>query len=462
MAGFKKFVSTALVPRISTARKALEREHVVSAHKAAGHRHKLDLVGVNAGFSSAGLTKLKAPDLNTIADAAFKAGIAARSAGLNDPQTGPGSLATWKVGGPNTEADGIVIITGPTVASVDSVQKELTALAGNAWKILFAERGATRELDRGHEHFGFLDGVSQPGVRGQIDQTFPGMKFLQESKNPGDPGQGLPGSDLVWSGEFVFGYPGQDPSDIDKPGGVVAGGPAWMKNGSFMVFRRLNQLVPEFNGFVAKTAATFGMDEAILASRMVGRWKSGAPLIIAPLQDDPALGTDELRNNDFEFDSDPLGRRCPFAAHIRKSYPRNDVTPAGGDAPTEFEQREQSEANTQTHRILRRGIPFGPDVTDDEQQTGKTTIERGLLFVCYQTSIVDQFEFIIRNWVNNPNFAPLGNAPGFDPLLGQDPAHAPRPVEGLEVSYPTGPRGRTATLPSDFIVPTGGGYFFMP
>src|SRR5438132_70871 len=122
VAGFKKFVSTALVPRISTARKVLEREHVVSAHKAAGHRNK---------------------------------------------------------------------------------------------------------LDRGHEHFGFLDGVSQPGVRGQIDQTFPGMKFLQQSKNPDDPGQGLPGSDLVWPGEFVFGYPGQDPSDMDKPGGVVTGLPAW-------------------------------------------------------------------------------------------------------------------------------------------------------------------------------------------------------------------------------------------
>jgi hypothetical protein len=84
------------------------------------------------------------------------------------------------------------------------------------------------------------------------------------------------------------------------------------------------------------------------------------------------------------------------------------------------------------------------------------------MFACYQTSIEDQFEFIIRNWVNNPVFPPLGNKPGFDPLLGQDEAHGSRPVEGLEVSYPSGSRGKTVQAPIDFIVPTGGGYFFAP
>jgi Dyp-type peroxidase family len=469
---FKSFVTHSLLPRISSAKKVLEWESAVEDHKAAGRKDKLSLVGVNAGFSITGLEKLKAPKVAEIVDPAFKDGIAARSVGLGDPKSGQGSPATWKVGGPDNAADGVILITGPTEPTVDKVREELITNSGGSFRLIFEERGMTRQFDRGHEHFGYLDGVSQPGIRGQIDLTFPNRTFLQESQNPSDPGQSLPGSDLLWPGEFVFGYPAQNPKDLDDPSNVSSGGPDWMKNGAFMVFRRLNQLVPEFHKFARDSANPLETDPVLFEARMVGRWKSGAPLEITPLQDDPDLGGKALENNNFEFDTDPAGRRCPFAAHIRKSYPRNDVTPAGENAPTEFEQREQSEADTQTHRILRRGIPFGPDPSDDENKTNKTTTERGLLFVCYQTSIQNQFEFILQAWVNNPGFAPLGNNPGFDPLLGQfgdDPfinrvvvSRDPRPVEGLGVSYPTGNRGPTTSLPIDFIVPSGGGYFFMP
>jgi Dyp-type peroxidase family len=468
---FKSFVTRSPLPRISSAEKVLEWECAVKDHKAAAHESRLSLIGVNAGFSITGFGKLKAPNLETIVDQAFKDGIAARSAGLGDPKNGPGSPSTWKVGGPNNATDGVVTVTGPTETTVDRIRQELIANSGGSFRLVFEERGMTRKLDRGHEHFGYLDGVSQPGIRGQIDQAFP-ETFLEESRNPSDPGHALPGLDLLWPDEFVFGYPAQSPNDQDNPGSVASRGPDWMRNGSYMVFRRLNQLVPEFHKFSLDSANNLGTDPVLFEARMVGRWKSGAPLEITPLQDDPELGSNELENNDFEFDTDPDGRRCPFAAHILKSDPRNDVTPAGQDAPTDFEQREQSEGNTQTRRILRRGIPFGPDPGDDENKTGKTTTERGLMFVCYQTSIENQFEFILQAWINNPDFAPLGGKPGFDPLLGQfgdDPligrvvtSRAPKPVEGLAVSYPAGNRGPTTSLPIDFIVPTGGGYFFMP
>jgi deferrochelatase/peroxidase EfeB len=257
---FKSFVTRSLLPRISSAQKVIEWESAVKDHKAAGRKQKLNLVGVNAGFSITGLDKLKAPNVDAILDQAFVDGIAARSVGLGDPKQGQGSPTTWKAGGPKSAADGVILITGPTESTVDNVRKELIANSSGSFRLVFDERGMTRQIDRGHEHFGYLDGVSQPGIRGQIDQTFPDRKFLQDSQNPSDPGQALPGSDLLRPGEFVFGYPSQDPKDIDNRGSVSSGGPDWMRNGSYMVFRRLNQLVPEFHKFARDSASTLGTD----------------------------------------------------------------------------------------------------------------------------------------------------------------------------------------------------------
>jgi Dyp-type peroxidase family len=256
----------------------------------------------------------------------------------------------------------------------------------------------------------------------------------------------------------------QDEDHPDDPGPVKDGGAPWMKNGSFMVFRRLKQLVPEFNNFVAAQGAALNMDPDLLGARMVGRWKSGAPLVLAPLQDEPALAQQGLLINDFEFSPDAAARRCPFAAHIRKSYPRDDITPAGTSKPTDFEKRKASEADTQTHRIMRAGIPFGDEVSDDEAKQGRSLQDRGLMFVCYQTSISNQFEFITRLWVNNPSFPPAsgGNA-GHDPILGQaSGASRARQFGGAQLNYPTGPAGAPLAIPNDFVIPTGGGYFFVP
>jgi Dyp-type peroxidase family len=274
----------------------------------------------------------------------------------------------------------------------------------------------------------------------------------------------LPGSDLLWPGAFVHGYRSQQASALDDPGPVADGGLPWMKDGAFMVFRRLKQLVPEFDGFVDGAAGDLDMDPDLLSARMVGRWRSGAPMVTAPQQDEPDLGSDVLLRNKFEFSADAAGRRCPYAAHIRKAYPRNDITPAGLGKSSDFEKREASEANTQTHRIIRAGIPFGDEVQDDEATQGKTLNDRGLMFVCYQAAIADQFEFITKLWVNNAEFPPASNgSAGADPILGQaSGANRGRSFGGAVMNYPTGPRGNPITLPADFVVPTGGGYFFVP
>jgi deferrochelatase/peroxidase EfeB len=105
---------------------------------------------------------------------------------------------------------------------------------------------------------------------------------------------------------------------------------------------------------------------------------SGAPIDITPTKDDPVLGNDPSRNNNFSF-ADSGQSRCPYAAHVRKANPRDDLKNLGG---------------TLIHRIWRQGIPFGPEVTREERQQSKTLHSRGLLFVCYQSNIKEGFSFV--------------------------------------------------------------------
>jgi galactose oxidase len=465
---FRVFLS-GLAPRITTLRTTLEREFILDMRRAAASTEVFTFIGTNIAFTVFGFRALGLPDIDKMKDKAFLAGLPARSASLNDSKTGIGAPENWVIGGAGQDLHGMVIITSPDRESAYQQFDRIQVLAGESWRVFQPLEGKTREDNRGHEHFGFLDGVSQPGVRGQIDAAFPSHKFLTPSQNPNDPGQGKPGQDLLWPGEFVFGYPGQDPDDLNRPGQVVDGGLPWLKNGSFMVFRRLNQFVPEFEAFCEEQeqATTLDTDAGLVAARMVGRWPSGAPLVKSPLDDNAALAKDDLLINDFEFSQDKAGRRCPFAAHIRKSYPRDDITPAGiehSKGKTDFDQREASESTTQTHRIIRAGIPFGDEVSDDERKTKKTGQARGLMFVCYQTSIEGQFEFIQKAWVNNRAFPPAGGPDGSeDPIIGQsaDPSRV-RHFIGAKPNYPNGPRGDPISLSADFVVPTGGGYFFVP
>jgi Dyp-type peroxidase family len=455
---FKRFLSTI---HLTTGREALLAEDRINASRANGAKGMLDIRGVNIAFSAQGLKKLGVPSVDNITDKSFLNGLAAQAPKLNDPPDGPGAVKNWLVGNGVGELDGLLIITGRGKPEVQATMADLDQGAGSGtWVPFFTEIGTTRPgAAHGHEHFGYLDGVSQPAVRGRIDKVFPTKTFLNPTQSK-DPDQGLPGADLHWPGEFVFGYAGQDEKDVEHPLSAKDGGLPWMKNGSFMVFRRLEQLVPEFHATAkAKANALGDIDADVLEARMVGRFRSGSPISLNDV-DDPVLGGDELRNNDFDFGgNDPDGLKCPFAAHIRKAYPRNDVTLAATGA-TQEDKETSSEADTQTHRIMRRGIPFGPEVEPVENAKAATHHSRGLMFVCYQTSIEDQFEFITQNWINNPDFA-IPDA-GFDPILGQaEGSNRQRNFTGAKTNSPSG-KPPEVTLEADFIRPTGGGYFFMP
>src|SRR5262249_16876477 len=267
---------------------------------------------LNLSFTKDGITQLIGADRPRL-DPSFERGAdhPDTTGTLHDPPK-----SRWL---PKFAADrihGVFLITAPDPASVMFASNELLRILGSSISAIYSETGTTRPgPERGHEHFGFLDGISQPGIRGLTRRSDPAHR----------PDQGLPGQDLIWPGEFVFGYPGQNSNHPTREGAPAEMAAPWLRNGSYMVFRRLEQKVPEFRKLVADQARQLGKDPELLAARMVGRWKSGAPLELAPLRDYPGLGHDDKRNNDFEFGEDPAQRRCPYAAHIRKVYPRDDT-----------------------------------------------------------------------------------------------------------------------------------------
>jgi hypothetical protein len=163
-----------------------------------------EFLGLNIGFTKDGLAQLigALPAL----DPAFERG--ADDQRSVDRLSDPPSLA-WLSSFVSDRIDGVLLTTGRGRSSVVSYSNGLLGLLGSSIKVVYAEMANTRPgAQRGHEHFGFLDGISQPGVRGLTRKSNP----IYRSD------EGLPGQDLLWPGEFVFGYPGQHPEHPTKAG----------------------------------------------------------------------------------------------------------------------------------------------------------------------------------------------------------------------------------------------------
>ena len=419
---------------------------------------------MNLAFTFDGLQTLGVPqtDLDQF-PADFTQGMAARAAGIGDID---GNAPDHWIG-PLRDAD-VHLIVLVAADDPDDLERKVTelqdAMDAHGVTLLYRQDGQARsgvdednQDQSGHEHFGFDDGVSQPGVRDDR-VTRPGI----------DDDTGLPGQDRLWPGEFVLGYPRQaltpnaDGESTD-PGEVAVNGPAWTADGSYLVFRRLRQDVAGFREFVADQAATEGIPTAVMGAKIVGRYATGCPLEIVegqpdgfdttakdPSADEASLLTPQ-RINAFDYASDnPLrddgdGHRVPRGAHIRKVYPRNQ-TPVPGEA--EAERR----------RILRRGIAFGasfdPAAAPGDPTAGGAEFpdDRGLLFLCYQRSIEEQFEFLMSAWVNNPDFPQAGD--GHDLVIAQRDATR-------SLTIPDGHQP-TITAMQRWVTTTGGGYFFQP
>jgi Dyp-type peroxidase family len=354
---------------------------------------------------------------------------------LRDPTPADGSPlgSDWLVGAPSAPVDALVVVAAGTAGAARDVVSILESDVGDAAPPPFVE--PLLPIKGNLEHFGFRDGVSQPAVLGTVD----GKPFQGDRPADGDDvRQVLVGQDLVWPGEFVYGYPGQtsDPAEAGPdPGPQDEATRAVARNGSLLVYRRLAQDVPAFRAFCAARSAAIGLGQGWeeLATHFVGRHRSGVPI---------ALPVDEAftpeRDNRFTFEDDAMADVCPAAAHIRKVNPRQGASDL-----------------LVVPRILRRGAPFGPLFEDDEAT--EPPGGRGLVFLAYQTSVENQFGRLTRDWMND-DIAPNGSG-GHDMLVGQV-----GPGSSRHFDLRLGERDQRITAGHDerWVTTTGGAFLFAP
>jgi Dyp-type peroxidase family len=321
--------------------------------------------------------------------------------------------------------------------------------------------------DDSHEHFGFADGMGQPAIEG----TFQVEKAAARN--------------VLKTGEMLLGYINDYGKPADSPmvnaaldpkthllpprplddAGVATGARTDVHdlglNGTYLVFRQLAQNVARFRKFVDES--TRGLDGQIdraagdrLAAKFVGRWQNGAPLALSDT-DDPALSLAD----DFGYrDSDAQGFKCPIGSHVRRSNPRDTLGP---DGPTALKTANR-------HRIMRRGRSYGHRPKDPRVPD---TIDRGLLFLCLNSDIERQFEFVQQTWINNPVFGGLNGE--VDPLIGNIDKTETAPVNPVPGSSDNSDAKRDAvfTVQADplrtrvhnlerFVTVKGGAYFFLP
>lgn len=344
---------------------------------------------------------------------------------LHDPQ------GEWVTGGRDHPVDVLMI----TAAGTTGAAQELIDwfVADRSW-IAEEFRESLNPLPGGIEHFGFRDGISQPALLGTVD----GEPFEERTQDPEDGSGSLyasPGRELVWPGEFVFGYPRRHRHDGRRPGREAVAGDddtsAMARNGSLLVYRRLAQDVDAFRAFCADRAPAVGGSADRLEALLVGRWPSGTP--VAATSTTPAV--DPVLNG-FTFRDDAMAEVCPRAAHIRKVNPRQ-----GG-----------SDLDNAVPRMLRRGAPYGPLRSESEADPPGG---RGLAFISYQTSIEGQFGQVTSDWMNDST-APTGGG-GYDLLVGQAEPGGERFID-LEDS----PAGRIRDGGQRWVTPTGGAFLVAP
>ena len=346
----------------------------------------------------------------------------------------------WSWGSGQNEADLVLMCYFDKPARAESELDRLKKMISDAKCHIVWEQDC--RIDRNDdgvavEPFGYADGISQPIIKG-----------TSRSQNTEQLDQ------LVAPGEILCGYP--DERDNISPSPVVASGKDALNilpqepfqqradslkdfgfNGSYLVIRQLQQNVKAFNDFCDSSANELNQNESLapvtaewVGAKMVGRWKDGRPLVRFSSEDK----TGEFDNNFRYRNEDPQGLFCPLGAHVRRANPRDSL---GDDTQTQMNLSNR-------HRLLRVGRPYHDDESD----------EKGLMFMCLNSDIERQFEFVQQTWLGNSSFHGLMGET--DPI---SPGGCP-----MEKSFTIPSENGSVTLTGleSFVTTKGAGYFFMP
>jgi Dyp-type peroxidase family len=340
----------------------------------------------------------------------FKQGMAARAEALGD--TGANAPKDWIGGLASADLHAIAILFARDSAEHDrcvSEHQKLIASYPGVQVLSSLDLQAVPPFDHAHDHFGFRDRLSQPVIEGSGEEP--------------TPGSGAP----IKAGEFILGYPDENGIVADRPRPEILA-----RNGSYMAYRRLQEHVGKFRDFLRQHGES-RQEQELIAAKLMGRWRSGAPLVLSPEKDDPALGADPKRNNDFNYkEMDPHGYAVPLGSHARRMNPRDTA------------------ANMNRRRMIRRGATYGPYLPEDAPDDGA---DRGIAAFVICGSLIRQFEFAQNVWANDPNFHELGNER--DPIIGNQDGT-------FEFKIPKRPiRKKISGLPA-FTTVRGGAYFFLP
>jgi deferrochelatase/peroxidase EfeB len=424
---------------------------------------------LNIGFTAPGLEALGVSE-TIIAGFSheFRGGMAEESRARQLGDVGSNAPPKWNWGSYGREPHVLVMF----FAEPEQFDSFVGSAKGNVWTDAFEEivTLGTSNLD-GDEPFGFADGISQP----QID-------WEQRRQTPCTQ---LEYTNMVALGEFLLGYRNEYGKITDRPllendsasAELFAAEDAPTKkdlgrNGTYLVVRQLEQDVRGFWQFLSQQAGG-NLDAARqLGAKMVGRMESGDPLVPIETQAIPGTDPSSVHQNQFTFESDPTGARCPFGAHIRRANPRNTDLPERRPGPLRklaiilgFGPKgfyDDLISPVRFHRLLRRGREYGSELRPEQAVAPVRPNEcpRGLNFVCLNANISRQFEFLQNAWLASTKFAGLTEES--DPLLGNRQTMSDCPVTSNFTIPVEGGAGRRVLGLPQFVTVRGGAYFFMP
>jgi deferrochelatase/peroxidase EfeB len=390
---------------------------------------------LNLGITWTGLLALevkdRVPNLSFKSFTAFMAGAAARAelvgdTGVNGPQNWIGSFGT----GNDHVLMTLHAISPETMTAYSGRLSELFSEGDGLQEIWRGDGMALMEMQDGKPvlttkvHFGYTDGISMTTIRGGPE------RYKRDHQRPCE------------SWLFVL---------LDEAENYIVPEPAELgRNGSFAVFKMMRTDVAGFENFLRSNKER--IDPELLAAKMCGRWRNGVPLALSPETDMPPGGISPEELNDFEYvnadgSGDPKGFRCPVGAHIRRINPRGQPVVGQG----------RPGGSNNTHRLIRRGMPYGPAYDPKQPNDG---IERGLLGYFINSSIENQYEFVLGQWVNDSEFAGAVrlHPKSKDPLIGtQDPTESI-----FVIPQADGAAAVKLTGFSSFVTTQAAAYCFLP